>query len=239
MKKTTHLALLAAVLFCATGVFMKAQDQAAQNGLTGISTIVQDPGNGGPGGPGGDMGGPGGGFGGPGGMGGPGGPGGPGGGFGGPGGGGPGGFGGPGGMSFDPTRIQDMLLEQIKVELKLTDEEWLVIKPLLADILKIQMSQISQGFMGGMRRGGQGAGGPGQGVPSMPGMAGQQFPEADALSTVLSQDAATSDEIKARLEAYRAALKKKQDALKAAREKLRPILTLRQEAQLVVRGMLD
>ena len=65
------------------------------------------------------------------------------------------------------------------------------------------------------------------------------MPEADALQKALADDTAKPEDIKAKLEAYRAALKKVNEQLKAAREELRKVLTPKQEAQLVLMSILD
>jgi septal ring factor EnvC (AmiA/AmiB activator) len=77
-----------------------------------------------------------------------------------------------------------------------------------------------------------GPGGPG-------GMFGASSPEAESLRTTLDSANASNDEIKAKLAAYREAQKKNEAALQAAREKLRAVLTVRQEAQLVLAGVLE
>jgi len=63
--------------------------------------------------------------------------------------------------------------------------------------------------------------------------------EADALRTALQSDATSNDEIKTKLQALRDARKKAQDTLEQAREDLKKVLTLRQEATLVQMGLLD
>lgn len=149
-----------------------------------------------------------------------------------------GGPGGPGGMrrQFDPARMEERLLGRVQEELKATDEEWTAIKPLLSDVFKAQM-KARPNMRGMMRRPG------GQGGPGAPGrqggMMGAGNPEAEALQTAAENDSTSNAELKDKLKAYRAAVKKNQDELKAAREKLRKVLSLRQEAKLVAMGILD
>jgi len=159
-----------------------------------------------------------------------------------------GGQGGQGGGrrgNFDPAQMMDRMLTRVKDNLKATDEEWTVIKPLLSDVMTKSMGRGGRGgFMGGRggRRGGQqGQDQGGQQPPQRPqgGMFGQQNPEADALNTALDNESTPASDIQAKLAAYRDAQKKKDEALKDAREKLRKVLTLRQEARLVLDGMLD
>ena len=136
------------------------------------------------------------------------------------------------GQRFDPAQMQTRMLENLKTQLNPTDDEWTVMEPRLKPVFELQMKQrMSQ--MGGMfgrqgRRGGQG----------MPGM-GQPDPEVEALAQVLDKTDATSDEIKAKLDALRDARKKQAEELEKARASLREVLTLKQEAQLVLMGILD
>jgi hypothetical protein len=64
-------------------------------------------------------------------------------------------------------------------------------------------------------------------------------PTYDALTAAVDNDATSKAELQTRLKAFRNEQKKNQDALKASREKLRAVLTLRQEAKLVLVGLLD
>jgi Spy/CpxP family protein refolding chaperone len=79
-------------------------------------------------------------------------------------------------------------------------------------------------------------GGP-QGRPGGPPAA--ESTEAKELRKVLESDDTPDNEIKAKLKALRDARKKSDDALKKAREELREVLTTRQEARLVLSGILD
>lgn len=161
--------------------------------------------------------------------------------------------GGSGFRQFDPARMQEMMLERIKEGIKATDEEWGVIKPLVSEVLKLRPRGGGPGMMGpggpgggpggpdgpGMMPAGQGFQG-GPGGPGGPGgMMGQQSPEATALTQALDQESSTNDEIQAKLAALRQARAKQAAALKAAREKLSGVLTLRQEAFMVLSGLLE
>lgn len=170
----------------------------------------------------------------------------------------------PGNMEEFRQRMQERVQEMYKEELQLSDDEMKAIWPLIDDVTEKQR-QARGGMMRGMfgmgRRGmgGPGMGGPGgpggqggpggpggQGGPGGPGGMGgpggfqpEPFPEADALSAVLEKDDASADDIKTALTTYRNAIKKRTDELKAAQDKLRQVLTIRQEAVLVLRGVLD
>ncbi len=127
--------------------------------------------------------------------------------------------------------------EQLKTSLKVTDQEWAVLQPLVE---KVQTAQRESMF-GRFGRFGGGPGGPRRGGdnapadrPQPPGQA-----ESDALRKTLENDSATPDEIKAKLAAVRDAHKKGAASLEEARNELRKVVTLRQEATLVSMGLLD
>lgn len=139
--------------------------------------------------------------------------------------------GGPGGR-FDPERMREMMAQRMKQVLNCTDEEYEIVGPRLEKVMELQMRNR---FMG--RRGMRGPGGPGG--PGGGPMMGEQNPEADALQRVLADEDASADTIKAKLEAFRAAKKKDEAELDTAKDKLREVLSIRQEAQLVLMGTLD
>jgi hypothetical protein len=158
--------------------------------------------------------------------------------------------GGPGG--FDPERMRQMMEQRMKDQLGATDDEWKVIGPRLTKVMGLRRQTSGAGGMARMfmgRRGGQGGrpGGPqgGQeGARRGPrGPFGQEPTAVDraaeALQTTLANTAATPDEIKAKLTALRSAREKAKQELATAQQQLRQVLTLRQEAQLVMMGMLD
>jgi hypothetical protein len=92
------------------------------------------------------------------------------------------------------------------------------------------------GFGGGRQRGGQG----GQnGQPGGRGNFGQQpDPTADALQNAIDANAPAS-QIKDLLAKYKASQKDKQAKLTAARSDLRKVLTVKQEAEATLIGLLD
>lgn len=148
------------------------------------------------------------------------------------------GRGGPGGRG----NFMQMMADRVKTALGATDDEWKAIQPKLEKVTTAQM-EARLGGRGGMfgsrgsRRGGQGG--------------AQTAPAADApplsplaqaskdLQTALDNKDSTPEQIKAKLEALRAARAKAQEALKAAQKDLTEILTQRQEAVLVGMGLLD
>lgn len=131
---------------------------------------------------------------------------------------------------FDPSQMRSMMLERIKEQLEATDEEWNVMKPLVEDVMAKQMDARGGMFrgMGPRRQAGEGRRfGP---EPSQ---------EAEALRAALDSKESSSEVLKSKLKAFRSAQKKDEQELNAAREKLRQVLSLRQEARLVLMGFLD
>lgn len=151
---------------------------------------------------------------------------------------------GPGFRPADPAQMQELMMKRLQEDLKASEEEWGVMMPLVSDVMKLQRSQIRSGL--GMGPGGPGGpDGPGRpGEQGGPGMGsadstGTSSPEATELKTTIDKENSSKDEIQAKLTAFRQARVKQEQALKAAREKLRTVLTVRQEAILVLSGLLE
>lgn len=152
--------------------------------------------------------------------------------------GGRGGRGGRGAGNFDPAQFRQRMMERIQENLGASNEEWKVIEPLLADVMEKQRA-VSGSRMRGLgmlfRPPGGGPGGPGGdrggrfGAP--------QDPTIAALQEAIEKKAPAS-ELKAKLAAVQHARKKAEAELEAAREKLRAVLTLEQEAKLTLAGIL-
>jgi len=146
---------------------------------------------------------------------------------GGPGGGGPGG-GGPGGgrRNFDPAQMQQRFMTSIKETLAATPEEWQVIEPRLTTVLEKQ--RASRELQGGrnMFRGRQG---------------GPQQPEQPAEMAAVDKAVEAGDAavIKTTLDALRKARTDREAEVTKARTALREVLSVGQEAKLVVMGILD
>jgi len=150
-------------------------------------------------------------------------------------GGGPGG--GPGGMmggQFDPERMREMMSQRMKDMLQCSDDEWEVIGPRFEKVAELQMRN-RMGMMGrrGMRPGGPGMDRGGD----RPQAEGNDA--AEALQQVLMDQDSSADDIKAKLEAFRAEKKAQEAELEKAQASLRELLSVRQEAQLVLMGTLD
>jgi hypothetical protein len=123
---------------------------------------------------------------------------------------------------LEEQRMQDrrQALEDLKNQLGISDQEWTVIRPRIEAAYNLQH-------------------------PMMPGNPGNEAKRTEVqqksieLSELLRDKAAAADQIKARLAALRAAKDKARQELAAAQQNLRQILTLRQEALLVLNGLLD
>jgi len=165
---------------------------------------------------------------------------------------GPGGRrGGRRGGRFDPAQMRQRYLERIKEQLQVGDEEWTVLEPRLEKVttLSREASGFGRGRMFG-RRGGRQRGPGGGPAPAGPPPTGAA-PAAPAepqsavakatedLQTTLDNEEAKPEEIKAKLTALRESREKAKQELAEARASLRELLTQRQEAQLVLMGILE
>jgi hypothetical protein len=163
---------------------------------------------------------------------------------------GPGGFGGPGGQ-FDPAQMRQRMMQMWQEQLGADDDAWKVIEPRLTKVMELsRQSSRGRGMFGlfglrGMRgmRGQRGDRGQRGNRPRFPGQEDRE-PSAvekaeEALSTTLENESASADTIKQQLTALRQARLKAQQELAAAQQSLREILSVRQEALLVLSGMLN
>jgi len=149
--------------------------------------------------------------------------------------------GGQGRGNFDPEEMQARMSAMMKERLQVNDEEWKVIQPLLEKVQTKQRESMGGRFRGAMMFGGRGMRGgdnaqnrPQRDRGDRPGM-----DEIQALSDALESESTSAADLKAKMAAVREARKKSEAELKAAREDLRKVLTTRQEATLMLMGMLD
>jgi Spy/CpxP family protein refolding chaperone len=154
-------------------------------------------------------------------------------------GGGAGGGGGGGFRNMDPAQARQQMMDRIRENMDIkSDDEWKVIEP---RIQKVMDAQREARFGGGMRmffgRGGRGPGGPGGGGGGR-GFGPEPSQAAQELQNALESKDST-DTIKAKLTAYREERAQKQAALQKAQEDLKKVLTVKQEAALVLAGMLE
>ncbi|HEV7402453.1 MAG TPA: hypothetical protein VGO11_05985 [Chthoniobacteraceae bacterium] len=133
--------------------------------------------------------------------------------------------------NFNPEDFRKRMEEGIKTALKATDEEWTVLKPLIENVTNKQRDARTGGGFGGR------GGGTNPGASTETPRPGQA--ESAALKDALASDATSVEDIKAKLTAVRNSRKTAQAALAQAREELRKVLTVRQEAALVNMGLLE
>jgi len=154
------------------------------------------------------------------------------------GGGGPPGGGGPGGGNFDPAQFQQRMMDRIKEQLAFTnDTDWDAVKPLVQKVMDSRREVGTGGGMGRMFGGGRNGGGGNQGGPGG-GMFGQPSPEQNALQKALDDNAPVA-QIKDLLAKYKASQKVKQAKLEEAQANLKKVLTVRQEAQAALLGLVN
>jgi hypothetical protein len=137
--------------------------------------------------------------------------------------------------NFDPAQFQQRMMDNVKERLAFTnDTDWAAVQPL---VQKVFDARRDVGFAGmNMFRGGRGNGGGDNG--GRRNAFSQPSPEADALQKAID-DNAPSAQIKTMLEKYRETRKDKQAKLEQAQEDLRKVLTVRQEAQAALIGLLN
>jgi len=159
--------------------------------------------------------------------------------------GGAGGFGGAGGAGgaggfgaqMDPAQRTANQLTRYRTVLEITgDDEWKALQPLVEKLLTAQTDVQAGRARGGANGGGRGGRG-GNAAAAQPATTASTFPELEALNQALLAKA-PAPELKTKLEAYRTAVKAREDKLDAARESLRKALSVRQEALAVQAGLL-
>ncbi len=166
----------------------------------------------------------------------------------------------------NPEEFRQRMAERIKTQLKVSDDEWTVIQPLLEKVGEKLAATRTGGFGGPGGPGGNGGnrgarregnnnnaggnqpaatdnaqGGGNQTQRREGGGGGQRggSPETQALSATLADDNSTVNDVKAKLQAVRDQRKQAATELAQAREELRKVLNMRQEAALVMDGLLD
>lgn len=148
------------------------------------------------------------------------------------------------GGNFDPAQMRQRMMERWKEQLGADDESWKVIEPRLTKVMELSRDNLGGrgGMFGGMgMRGGRG--GDAGNRPRFPGEENRQptavEKAAEALSTTLENQSASAETIKQQLTALRAARVKAQQDLATAQQDLRQLLTVKQEAILVLNGTLN
>jgi len=139
---------------------------------------------------------------------------------------------------FDPERMRQAMLERLKETLGATDEDWKVLGPRVEKVQTLSSQLRSRRGMAAMfmRRG------PRRDVPEGSEATREQTKLEKAqqeLRTTLENQEAKPKEIQEKLTALRTVREKVKQDMARAQQQLRELLTTRQEAQLVLMGLLD
>jgi hypothetical protein len=145
--------------------------------------------------------------------------------------------------NFDPTQMRQRMMDTLKDKLGATDDEFAAIQPKLEKVMQLQRDVNGSGmralFGGGRRNRGNGDGGPTPAASTAGATPSAVQAASTDLQTTLDNKDAKPDEIKAKLDAFRDAKSKAKDDLTAAQKDLESVLTQRQEAMLVMMGLLN
>lgn len=149
------------------------------------------------------------------------------------------------GRRWNPEEFRQRIADRMKQELQVNDEEWQVLEPKIEKVTQLQLNTRFGGLMGMFGRGGAGGGGGwGQRGDNRDANDAQRQ-ESDYLKavrelrTTLEDQNATPEQISQQLTALREARQKSQEELEAARNELKELVTQRQEAVLVMMGLLE
>lgn len=153
-----------------------------------------------------------------------------------------GGFGGGRG-NFDPAQFQQRIMDNIKDQLGYTnDTDWNAVQPLIQKVMDARRdvgNGMGMRMMFGRNRGNRGGNDNGNNDRRRGGMfGGTPSPEAEALQQAIDSNAPTA-QIKDALAKYEASQKVKQAKLEQAQKNLRAVLTVKQEAQATLLGLLN
>jgi hypothetical protein len=159
---------------------------------------------------------------------------------------GQGGQGGQGRGNFDPERMRQMMMDNVREQFGIkSDDEWKVIEPRVQKVMDARRDVGFGGGMGMFRPGGRRRGGAGGDANNQadnnnrrPRFGGEPSPEAQDLQKAIDANA-SKDVIEAKLAKFRESRKKKQAQLEQTQEELRKVLTVKQEASAVLMGLLQ
>lgn len=131
---------------------------------------------------------------------------------------------------FDPQQMMQRRLDQIKQDLGSTDEEWAALSPKVQKVVELQQQEMMSRFRGRFRRGG----------PPQDDQANQSGVAKATADLRAAVDAnAPADELAKKIQAVRDARTQEQDEMTKAQQDLKQLLTPKQEAQLVLAGVLN
>ncbi len=129
---------------------------------------------------------------------------------------------------FDRSQIMERIMDRYRENLGFSVAEWKVVQPKVQAVMDNRISGASgmMSMFGGSRRG-------------RGGNSSTEKTPTSELRDLLEKDDASKGDIKAKLAAYRADRKAREAKLKKAQEDLRQLLTIKQEAQAVLAGLLN
>lgn len=141
--------------------------------------------------------------------------------------------------NFDPAQFREQRMNDLKERLGATDDEWKVLQPKVTKLMDAQRESF--GGMFGGRGGGRGGRGGDQAQNNRPNnMPETKLAKAQSeLRTTLENKSAPNGDVQAKLKAYREARDKARADLQAAQKDLKEVCSVRQEAVLVMAGMLE
>ena len=149
------------------------------------------------------------------------------------------------GGNFNREAFRARFEGMIQDRLGATDKEWAVLKPRIRKVQDLRAGGfrgMGRLFFGRRGRGGRGGRGGGFGPPPLgddaPASLRKMVDATDKLGDLVENDA-PSDQLKQALQTLREARKENQQTLAKAQQELREVVTLKQEAILVMMGMLD
>lgn len=137
-----------------------------------------------------------------------------------------------------PEEWRARMTDRIKTSLKVTDDEWTVLQPLIEKVTTKQREAMAGRFGGFGGRGGD-RGGSTSGGSTTGGGDRSGSSESQALRDALEKDGTSPEDIKAKLNAVRESRKKATEELAAARADLQKVVSVRQEAVLFSMGILE
>ncbi len=141
--------------------------------------------------------------------------------------------------NFDPEEFRQRIMERYREQLGVKDDaEWKVLETRIAAVMEArrEVGVGGRGF-GGPPRGRGGDRGD-RGGDDRRRFGGEPSPEVEALEKAIEADA-SAEEIKSKLAAYRQAREAKEAKLEKARQELRQVLSVKQEANAVLMGLLE
>jgi hypothetical protein len=136
---------------------------------------------------------------------------------------------------MDPNAFRVRMMEQLKKDLKATDDEWKVLEPKIEKVQTLQRQLRMDGMRGmfGSRRGSENE------QPTPPTPTTDIGKKAAELQKLLADEKSSPAAIKAALKDVRDTRQKVKTDIAAAQNDLRDVVNVRQEAELVLIGILE